>query len=332
MNIERLKQQWLPLCQFKKISKKPQRFILLNYPLVVYKSKTQIIVLEDRCPHRGTPLSQGKLHDGLLQCPYHGWRFNAKGDCVAIPGLVKKTNLRNKCVKSYTTKVEYGLVFVCLKEHTSSLPIYKIPALFKDHFRYHCMEFIIQAEMLNAIENVLDATHTHYVHAGLLRLDKKRQMIKATLSTTPFSAEVCYEGESQQSGLISTLFERNRKTTIGRFHYPLVAELEYYGIAEINAAFTFFLSPISAKEHRIFLLISYPWHWFSSPIKKLLFMPFIKIALKQDRDILKKQKINDSFFPNATVKSTELDLLRPHIQRILENNAENHQKTLQMSI
>jgi len=39
----------------------------------------------DRCPHRGTRLSLGRVCEGELQCPYHGWRFAADGRCSRIP-------------------------------------------------------------------------------------------------------------------------------------------------------------------------------------------------------------------------------------------------------
>jgi len=29
--------------------------------------------LEDRCPHKGGPLSQGIVHDGSVTCPLHNW-------------------------------------------------------------------------------------------------------------------------------------------------------------------------------------------------------------------------------------------------------------------
>ncbi|RAI03264.1 nitrite reductase (NAD(P)H) small subunit [Acuticoccus sediminis] len=33
----------------------------------------RIFALEDRCPHRGGPLSQGIVHDGCVTCPLHNW-------------------------------------------------------------------------------------------------------------------------------------------------------------------------------------------------------------------------------------------------------------------
>ena len=32
-----------------------------------------IFALEDRCPHRNGPLSEGIVHDGCVTCPLHNW-------------------------------------------------------------------------------------------------------------------------------------------------------------------------------------------------------------------------------------------------------------------
>lgn len=332
MNISRLKQQWLPVSCVKKISSNPQRFILLGIPLVIYSLKDKIIALEDRCPHRGAPLSGGSLDGELLQCQYHGWRFNSSGECVAIPGLMSKAKLEDKKVRAYPAKIYLGLVFICLDQDETTLPLYSIPALKQDNYRSHFMQFAIEGEILNIIENTLDATHTHYIHAGLLRHDSKRQSVTATLKVNEASAQVCYEDEQKQSGWLSSLFESNRKSSIGRFHYPLIAELEYYGAEHLNAAFTFFLSPTTFNKHQVFLFISYRHNPFTSWAKKIFLLPFIKLAFRQDKAILKKQDDNIALFPATSFKSTELDLLRPHIERIFENKSSEYEKTIQLKI
>ena len=44
-------------------------------------------VVLDACPHRLAPLSQGRVDaaTGCLECPYHGWQFDATGACTKIP-------------------------------------------------------------------------------------------------------------------------------------------------------------------------------------------------------------------------------------------------------
>lgn len=45
--------------------------------------------LHDACAHRRAPLSAGTVTaDGLIECPYHGWRYQgATGQCLIIPNL-----------------------------------------------------------------------------------------------------------------------------------------------------------------------------------------------------------------------------------------------------
>ena len=32
--------------------------------------------LDDTCPHQGGPLGDGKVEDGCVYCPWHGWEFD----------------------------------------------------------------------------------------------------------------------------------------------------------------------------------------------------------------------------------------------------------------
>ena len=36
-------------------------------------SDNQVFALEDKCPHKNGPLSQGIVHDGCVTCPLHNW-------------------------------------------------------------------------------------------------------------------------------------------------------------------------------------------------------------------------------------------------------------------
>lgn len=36
-------------------------------------AEDQVFALEDKCPHKNGPLSQGIVHDGCVTCPLHNW-------------------------------------------------------------------------------------------------------------------------------------------------------------------------------------------------------------------------------------------------------------------
>jgi phenylpropionate dioxygenase-like ring-hydroxylating dioxygenase large terminal subunit len=57
------------------------------YVVVRLRPGGEVSAFPARCPHRLVPLAAGTVVDGTLQCPYHGWRFDAEGRCAEIPSL-----------------------------------------------------------------------------------------------------------------------------------------------------------------------------------------------------------------------------------------------------
>jgi nitrite reductase/ring-hydroxylating ferredoxin subunit len=46
----------------------------------------EVRVFNNACPHAGSPLSGGRVCDGQVECPRHGWRFDLdSGACVTSP-------------------------------------------------------------------------------------------------------------------------------------------------------------------------------------------------------------------------------------------------------
>lgn len=60
---------------------------IIGVPVVMWRdAQGKVTALPDRCPHRGAPLSKGRLEEGALRCMYHGMMFNGQGACIHIPG------------------------------------------------------------------------------------------------------------------------------------------------------------------------------------------------------------------------------------------------------
>ncbi len=93
-----------------------RREMLLGDPVLLGRMRDgQAFAMRDICPHRGVPLSAGKiLAENTVQCPYHGWRFRRDGVCSAIPSLVEGQDLDpNKIrVRHYPVREQDGLLWV----------------------------------------------------------------------------------------------------------------------------------------------------------------------------------------------------------------------------
>jgi phenylpropionate dioxygenase-like ring-hydroxylating dioxygenase large terminal subunit len=69
---------------------------LLEIPLLVGRDRAgRAFALRDACPHRGMPLNSGQFDGQNVECPYHGWKFDAhSGQCQLIPSLTAEQNLK----------------------------------------------------------------------------------------------------------------------------------------------------------------------------------------------------------------------------------------------
>jgi phenylpropionate dioxygenase-like ring-hydroxylating dioxygenase large terminal subunit len=93
----------------------PLAFTLLGERWLAARLGADVVAMRDRCPHRMVPLSAGKVVDGTVECPYHGYRFGPDGRATLIPSLDADVPIPPKaCVETAHVTVRFGMVWVCL--------------------------------------------------------------------------------------------------------------------------------------------------------------------------------------------------------------------------
>lgn len=114
---------WVPLaCTSELDPDRPTKLQFLGQSYVAYRNNDgQWVVVDDACPHRLAPLSEGRVHreSNSLQCSYHGWEFDSSGACQKIPqvndGVFEAARSNPRChVKSYSVIVEKHCLFAWL--------------------------------------------------------------------------------------------------------------------------------------------------------------------------------------------------------------------------
>jgi len=122
----------------------------------------------DLCVHRGSRLSLDHLTGRCLQCPYHGWTYDATGSCVRMPAHPDQTPPARATCTTYRTAVRYGLVWASLGQPPTAPP----PFPEWDDTRMGkavCGPYThVRANGPRLIENFLDAAHFPFVHEGVL--------------------------------------------------------------------------------------------------------------------------------------------------------------------
>ncbi|MFO0860583.1 MAG: ferric reductase-like transmembrane domain-containing protein [Phycisphaerales bacterium] len=72
--------------------------------IAVFGDGRSVSAMENRCAHQGGPLGEGKIIDGCVTCPWHGWQYRASDGCSPPPFTEK--------VRTYPVRIESGRVFV----------------------------------------------------------------------------------------------------------------------------------------------------------------------------------------------------------------------------
>ena len=315
-----LRRYWHPLATEAELARgKPLARTLLGVPLVLFRDASgQVAALHDRCPHRHAPLSGGRVRNGEVECPYHGWRFAPDGRCTAVPGMeLEKTG--KPLVQVFSCQLAHGLVWVCLAPDDMTLPPVA-PAVAAD-VDYFFMTDTVDCTLQQAAENFLDGFHTHFVHAGWIRRDSQRQRVQASVHPLADGVEARYSEEGLQSGLISSLLEGDRQTSMGRFRLPAVAEIEYRGRRGLNLLVTAWLTPETGSRLRIHARVATRRGMLPGWLKQVFLRRLFGVILRQDRQILEQTSENIRRFQEAGLETkvldTRLDLLGPSIRQLL---------------
>jgi phenylpropionate dioxygenase-like ring-hydroxylating dioxygenase large terminal subunit len=303
---------WQAAALVKDVRRQPLRLEFGGEPVVLFNSGTGITALADRCPHRLMELSKGKVVGGEIECPYHGWRFDGSGRCTTIPGHLG--DVPGYRIPGLKTFVKDGVVFLSRGDPAGE------PYLHPMEGRKVLVRLVrssTRSTLIDTAENILDATHTHFTHKGLLRgLSSKRHRVRVDITGGPGWVEAVYTGEDRQHGLISKLLEAGRVRTVGRYRFPGIAELEYWGENSLALATTFHLRQAAdGRVEGIGCLIG-PHKSVLDRIKSWVFQPMFRIALEQDRRVLTSSLENAARFPDARPLIGPLDYLRRDIEAI----------------
>jgi phenylpropionate dioxygenase-like ring-hydroxylating dioxygenase large terminal subunit len=333
-----LTRHWLAVCPSAKLRARPLARTVLGVPMVFFRGENgQPAALLDRCPHRNAPLSAGWTRSGCVVCPYHGWQFDSTGICRDVPGLYGIAEHKARVTPAFPVVEQDGLVWVYPQAGTP--PVFlprRLAHIQSSGYSHFFGEVILDGALPDVLENFLDGSHTHFVHAGLIRTEGYRKDIIATVRRGADWVEAEYSDEGKQSGVISQLFGAGVDKVFGRFRLPAIAELEYCAGKQVKMLITLLFTPMTETRHHLLAVVvgkaPRMLAWVARPIILVLFWQ----ALQQDRRILELQLVNTQRFGVSQYVYIELDLLAPHIIRLLKHGPlhgeDSHEEQVQMRI
>src|ERR1700733_4749092 len=74
---------WYPVMFARELGRRPRALTLFGEEIMFYRDRGVPYALQDRCPHRGIPISLGKQEfPGTFTCRYHGWTFDLRSGAL----------------------------------------------------------------------------------------------------------------------------------------------------------------------------------------------------------------------------------------------------------
>jgi nitrite reductase/ring-hydroxylating ferredoxin subunit len=165
-----LREYWQPVALSEELD--PARPVLglrlMGEDLVLFRDEHGRLGLMERgCPHRGADLCFGRLEQGGLRCPFHGWLFDVTGQCLEQPAEPSESRAyQHMRHRAYACEERSGIIFAYLGSHS--------PPAFP-HFDCFCapdaqtfaFKGLWDCNWLQALEVGIDPAHASYLHRFL---------------------------------------------------------------------------------------------------------------------------------------------------------------------
>ena len=316
-----LPNEWYVACLSSELARRPVGRTVLGTPLCLFRDTAGVAAMVDRCPHRNVPLSLGRLRDGLLECRYHGWRFDRAGACRAIPGLcAEDPGRRGRAAETVRCVEQDGFVWVFpgSAEPPSGGPAFRFPCV--DDSAYDTVRrSLTAAGTVHAVaENALDVPHTAFLHGGLFRgAGRSPVEIEVVVRSGADRIEAEYVGEPRPPGVAGRILAPSGGVVQhwDRFILPSITQVEYR-LEDNHLLVTSALTPVTATETMLHSAVTFSLRVPHSIIKAVV-PPLAGLIFAQDARILRRQAETIERFGGEQFASTEIDVLGQGILRLL---------------
>jgi phenylpropionate dioxygenase-like ring-hydroxylating dioxygenase large terminal subunit len=319
--IAHFRDHWYPVCRSRDLRDRPVAAKLFSTPIVVFRSRGAggPAALLDRCPHRNVPLSLGRVRGAGLQCAYHGWEFDAQGQCCAVPGLVGEVRSRERGVASFAARESQGFVWVYGRENTTpAVEPFVFPHVGERGYTSATDALDVRASLHAVAENALDVPHTAFLHGGLFRNESRpRREVEVIVRRSADRVEAEYVGESRPPGIVAKLLAPRGGEVIhtDRFILPSIAQVEYR-LGDSHLCISAALSPREDYATRLFVMFTFRLPFPGALVKPIL-RPFALRVFGQDAAMLARQTETIATFGEERYKFTEIDVLGAEIFDLL---------------
>ncbi|MBL8683038.1 MAG: aromatic ring-hydroxylating dioxygenase subunit alpha [Myxococcales bacterium] len=167
--------QWTPVALSSELRGRPLAVTVAATDVVLFRdAKGVASALIDRCPHRSVKLSLGRVEDGCLTCPFHGWKFAGDGACTDVPWHPEAKRDALGATPLPTRELGGMLwIYTAIDEQPRDEPSPPAEVLAPD-VRLFGESFEWRAHWTRAVENMVDDSHLPFVHPNSIGRGMRR--------------------------------------------------------------------------------------------------------------------------------------------------------------
>jgi phenylpropionate dioxygenase-like ring-hydroxylating dioxygenase large terminal subunit len=207
---------WVPLCTADSLgNRQALAFVVAGQRIVLFRDDARAAcALIDRCPHRGVALSLGRIESGLIECPFHGWRFDGQGQCRHVPWNPDARRDQLAAI-ALPLREAGGLLWLFTGIEAVGEPL--VPdVLSRPGTRVTSQDFTWDVHWTRVMENMLDTPHLPFVHA--------RSIGKRLRGRTGELMEMSWHETPGGAAIIARRVGEPPRTSLD-YHFPNMMEL-----------------------------------------------------------------------------------------------------------
>ncbi len=318
--------QWYIVLESKELKNKPIQIKRFNEQLSLWRNENkQVCCIADKCCHRGVSLSCGKIIDGKLECPFHGFLYDKNGKVQMIPANGKnKPTPETMKVLSYLTYEAYGFIWLWWGDEDK---IKDDPFFFQElkNFSYSSYKDHWKVHYSRAIENQLDVVHLPFVHRTTIGRGNKT-LVHGPVVIRENDLITFYVNNVNDDGKTAPLKPDEIKDYQNlfhlHFHFPNIWQNYISDKIRVFAAF------VPVDEENSIIYIRYYQKLIRIPLLKELMNYIGKITsiiiLKQDKRVVETQRPKKSELKmdeHLIMGDKPIVEYRKHRQALIDRNA-----------
>ncbi len=279
---------WYPVAAAQALRDAPLGVEWMGEAIVLWRDAGGVpVAFTDRCPHRGARLSLGRVHGGLLECAYHGWRFDPAGRCVAVPAVPASTPPAGHCAEHWRVQDAHGLLWVGAAGAPDTAPHAPPSFVGLPSREVVCGPYDVATSAPRVVENFLDTAHFGFVHEGFLGERSQTAVpdytVQADASGRPGVPAYRAWQPRSSSAAVAGGWVDYRYQVLGPSSALLVKQAEGDGTTE---AYALWVCPLSHESCRVWFTL------FTSDTVRGAdeLRAFQDLIFSQDRPILESQR------------------------------------------